>query len=76
MVLYSPPPKLTARERRFLRLLEPPGASISVGLEVGATMSPYGYVSLNRDNRYILTDAGRDAIRTVPRPARRSQAQT
>jgi hypothetical protein len=64
MVCYSPPPKLTARELRFLRLFLPDG-SIAVGLEVGARMLRYGYLTVRSDHRYILSEEGRKASSRV-----------
>lgn len=59
MVRYSPPPKLTRRELRFLRLLLPRDASIAVGLDVGARLKRYGYLIVSADNRYVLSQEGR-----------------
>jgi hypothetical protein len=57
---------LTSREHRFLSLLTPAGATISVGLSVGATLKRKGYVTLAKFGRLGITEAGRQALLEAP----------
>jgi hypothetical protein len=54
--------KLSHRERHFLSLLVPDGATIGVGLSVGASLRHKGLVTVAKYGRYGITEAGKAAL--------------
>jgi hypothetical protein len=56
---------LSRRERYFLSLLAPDGATIMVGLSVGESLYIKGLVTLAKWKRYGITEAGRAALAGV-----------
>lgn len=66
---------LTHSERRFLQMLSEPGATISVGLTVGADLRRRGFVRIAKFARYGITEEGRAALAAPPSPRRRPPRQ-
>lgn len=60
--------KLTPRERRFLTLLLPEGATIAMGLRVGSDLCRRGLVHIAKYRRYGITVQGREALAEPDRP--------
>jgi hypothetical protein len=54
--------KLTHRDRYFLSLLAPDGATIYVGTSVGASLYRRGLVTKAKWGRYGITEAGKAAL--------------
>jgi hypothetical protein len=54
--------QLSRRERYFLSLLVPDGATIGVGTSVGESLRWRGLVTLARFGRLGITEAGREAL--------------
>jgi hypothetical protein len=54
--------RLTRRQRHFLTLLNAPGATVAMGLEVGDDLHHMGLVMEAKWGRYGITPKGREAI--------------
>lgn len=56
------PDNLTRKERLFLELLAPDGATIAQGTRVGAALARRGFVRVAKFGRWGITPAGHGAL--------------